>query len=98
MMINGTLSKLETMASSPVQYKLTLREVRFDVNEYLGKEIKLTFSGNIFCINCGKKTKKSYSQGFCFPCTIKLAECDLCILKPETYHYDKGTCREPSWG
>lgn len=29
---------------------------------------------------------------------MKLASCDLCILKPETCHYDKGTCREPLWG
>ena len=29
---------------------------------------------------------------------MKLAECDLCIMKPETCHFDKGTCREPAWG
>lgn len=29
---------------------------------------------------------------------MKLASCDLCILRPETCHYDKGTCREPQWG
>ena len=28
----------------------------------------------------------------------ELARCDLCILKPETCHYAKGTCREPEWG
>lgn len=28
----------------------------------------------------------------------KLASCDMCILKPETCHYDQGTCREPEWG
>jgi hypothetical protein len=29
---------------------------------------------------------------------MRLAECDMCIVKPETCHYDAGTCREPEWG
>lgn len=28
----------------------------------------------------------------------RLAQCDMCIVKPETCHYHKGTCREPEWG
>ena len=28
----------------------------------------------------------------------RLAQCDMCILKPETCHFHKGTCREPEWG
>lgn len=98
MKISGTLSKMESTYDSPVKYHLTLGKERFDLTSCVGKELTFTYSGNIFCVNCGKKTKKSYSQGYCFPCTIKLAECDLCILKPETCHYDKGTCREPAWG
>lgn len=98
MKFTGQLSKMESCPDLPVKYRLALGEVQFDLNSRLGKEIKLTYSGKIFCQNCGKSTKKSYAQGYCFPCTIKLAECDLCILKPETCHYDKGTCREPQWG
>jgi hypothetical protein len=43
-------------------------------------------------------TKKSYSGGFCFPCSQKLAQCDLCFMKPELCHFAQGTCREPEWG
>jgi hypothetical protein len=89
---------MRTLHGAPVSYGLMLNEMHFDLTSLVGKEITLTYSGKIFCQNCGKKTKKSYSQGFCFPCTIKLAECDLCILKPETCHYEKGTCRDPAWG
>ena len=92
------LSKMKTSHQSPVSYGLQLREVHFDLTSLVGKRLNLVYSGKIFCSNCGKKTKKSYSQGYCFPCTMKLAECDLCILKPETCHYAKGTCREPQWG
>lgn len=89
---------MHTLSGNPVSYGLLLNNESVDLGPLVGRDVTLTYSGKIFCINCGKKTKKSYSQGFCFPCTIKLAECDLCILRPETCHYDKGTCREPAWG
>lgn len=98
MKFSGRLSKMVSYPDLPVKYHLMLGEVQFDLTKLIGSEVTLTYTGKIFCGNCGKKTKKSYNQGFCFPCTIKLAECDLCILKPETCHYDKGTCREPAWG
>lgn len=98
MKITGPLSKMKTSLQESVSYGLVLREVHFDLTPLVGKDLKLTYSGQIFCSNCGTKTKKSYAQGHCFPCTIKLASCDLCILKPETCHYEKGTCREPAWG
>ena len=80
-----------------VKYQFILNDKGFDLNPSIGKKIKLEFTGRILCSHCGKVTKKSYSQGHCFPCSIKLAECDLCIMKPETCHFDKGTCREPEW-
>lgn len=98
MKLTGTLSKMDTHLDSPVRYGLVLSEVHFDLTSLVGKELRLTYSGKIICGNCGKKTKKSYAEGYCYPCTMKLASCDLCILKPETCHYDKGTCREPQWG
>lgn len=97
MKITGTLSKMKTLHQDPVTYELTLGEVHFDLCSLLGKEVTLSYSGTILCVNCGKRTKKSYAQGFCYPCTMKLAECDLCILKPETCHFDQGTCRDPAW-
>jgi hypothetical protein len=69
-----------------------------ELNPLIGKFITLSFSGAIACKHCGKKTKKSYAQGFCYPCMAKLAQCDLCIMKPETCHFHLGTCKEPEWG
>ena len=89
---------METRNLLPVSYELQMKDERFNLTNLVGKSLRLTYSGNIFCANCGKKTKKSYAEGHCYPCTMKLASCDLCILKPETCHYDKGTCREPAWG
>lgn len=92
------LNKLKTTHENPVRYGLENKEELLEFNQLIGKSIHLIHSGKIYCINCGKQTKKSYAQGHCYPCSIKLASCDMCILKPETCHYDKGTCREPEWG
>ncbi|PKF80273.1 DUF2797 domain-containing protein [Vibrio sp. vnigr-6D03] len=94
----GTLKKLSSQLSEGVEYSLPVGEDRVGLNAFIGKPIKLTHTGNIFCSSCGKKTKKSYSQGHCFVCMRKLASCDMCIMKPETCHYEEGTCREPQWG
>ena len=97
-MIDGQIKKMHTVLGSPVEYSLPIGDELIALNPYLGKRIKLSYLGEIGCSNCGKKTKKSYSQGFCYPCMRKLAQCDLCIMKPETCHYHLGTCREPEWG
>jgi len=97
-MVEGHIKKMQAVLSSPVQYALPIGSELIELNQYLGKTIKLSYLGGIYCSNCGKVTKKSYSQGFCFLCMRKLAACDLCIMKPETCHYQQGTCREPVWG
>ncbi|XDD45160.1 DUF2797 domain-containing protein [Leptospira sp. WS39.C2] len=68
------------------------------VESFLGKKIQITTNDEIRCLHCGKKTKKSFNQGYCFVCFSSLAENDLCILRPETCHHHKGTCRDANWG
>ncbi|MGC9402407.1 DUF2797 domain-containing protein [Vibrio genomosp. F10 str. 9ZC157] len=96
--VTGTLKKMSASLMEQVHYQLPVGDQLVDLNPYIGKPITLTHTGNIFCSSCGKKTKKSYSQGHCFVCMKKLASCDMCIMKPETCHYEQGTCREPKWG
>jgi hypothetical protein len=94
----GTLSKMATQLAEPVQYSLRLGEERIHLNPHLGNKVKLSYTGAIFCQSCGRKTRKSFSQGFCYPCFKKLAACDLCVVSPDRCHYHLGTCREPAWG
>jgi len=98
MEVSGNLRKMIVTHSSPVTYELPIGEEKVELNPYIGKRISLTHSGDIHCIACGRKTSKSFSQGYCFPCMRSLARCDSCIIKPEQCHYDEGTCREPEWG
>jgi hypothetical protein len=94
----GILTKMTTSFGDQVKYGLSLGELEINLTALVGKHLKLTYSGKVFCQNCQKMIKKSYAQGFCYPCSMKLASCDLCILKPETCHFHQGTCREPQWG
>ena len=69
------------------------------LNELLGKSLRVRFGGMITCIACGRAgLKKTFNQGYCYPCFRSLARCDSCIIKPEKCHYHDGTCREPEWG
>lgn len=94
----GCLRKMDTVFADTVAYRLPIGELGLDLNPLLGKPIQLRHSGQIFCVHCRNKTSKSFNQGYCYPCFSKLAQCDMCIMKPETCHYAAGTCREPSWG
>ena len=102
-MLSGPLRKMRVELGNEnhpdeVNYFLPAGQHELLLNPYIGNYLKLEFLGNITCKNCGKKSSKSFSQGFCFPCMRRLAQCDMCILKPETCHFHEGTCREPEWG
>ncbi|MBD9484555.1 DUF2797 domain-containing protein [Pseudomonas sp. PDM14] len=94
----GALSKMKAQLGAPVQYAFRLDDEEVPVNPLIGKTLRLEYLGAIHCSHCGRKTKTSFSQGYCYPCMQKLAQCDICIMSPERCHYEAGTCREPSWG
>ena len=96
--MRGSIEKMRTKLQAPVRYELPIGDDAVDMNALLGETVTLFFTGNIFCVACGRKTKKSFNQGHCFPCLKRLASCDQCIVRPELCHYHEGTCREPQWG
>ena len=93
----GHLRKMQTLLKDTVEYTLVIGDENIAVNALLGKKISLDYSGAINCIHCDRKTKKSFSQGYCYPCFQSLAQCDSCIMSPEKCHYEAGSCREPTW-
>lgn len=94
----GALSKMAVRLGDTAQYAIRLDEQEVPINPLLGKRLRLEYLGAIHCTHCGRRTKKSFAQGYCYPCFTKLAQCDSCIVSPEKCHFDAGTCREPSWG
>lgn len=100
----GHLSKMATYldtssdTDNSIQYQMRLGDRSIDLNPLLGQTIRMNYTGDIECCHCGRKTNKSFSQGYCYPCFKKLPQCDLCIMSPEKCHYHLGTCRDASWG
>lgn len=97
MILNGILQKLKSRPHNPVEYYLSLGDKEICLNEFLGKELRFEFSGGGVCIHCQRQTKKLFQQGYCFVCAQSLARCDICMVRPEKCHHEKGTCREPEW-
>ncbi len=103
MNISGSLRKMriehiEHAPDQAVTYHMVMGAEEITLNSFLGKKLSLTWQKSISCVHCGRQTKKSFNQGFCYPCFKRLAQCDMCIMKPETCHYHAGSCREPEWG
>ncbi|MEP5321860.1 DUF2797 domain-containing protein [Marinobacter alexandrii] len=90
--------KMRTELAETVQYHLLFGDTEVSANALLGQAISLEYTGVINCVHCNRKTNKSFSQGYCYPCFKRLAQCDTCIVKPELCHHHLGTCREPEWG
>ena len=94
----GHLAKMEVTLGDTVSYQLPLDDHRVPLNEAIGESIAIEHIGDIHCIHCGRRSKKSFSQGYCYPCFTKLPQCDTCIMSPERCHFHHGTCRDPAWG
>ena len=96
----GNIKKMRVSVDSDnlAIYELPVGESFVNMNEAIGHHISVQHNAQINCVHCDRVTKKSFNQGYCYPCLMRLAQCDTCIIKPELCHYDKGTCREPEWG
>jgi hypothetical protein len=93
----GAVSKMQIALDAPAQYSFRLDDEQHALNQLIGQTLRLEFLGAINCTHCDRSTKKSFSQGYCWPCFTTLARCDSCMMSPEKCHFDAGTCREPEW-
>jgi hypothetical protein len=88
----GVLRKMRSRLEPTVTYDMSLSEQYLRINDMIGSDLKLEFSGRIFCVNCGRKTNKSFNQGYCFPCFQKLQDFFTCLIHPEKCRCDEGAC------
>lgn len=93
----GILDKMPTLFINPVQYFLQLGNDKIAVNELLGKNITLQWTGNIYCTVCGRKTSKSFGEGMCYPCFASAPENAECIIRPELCEAHLGKGRDVDW-
>lgn len=93
----GVLDKMRTMFVNPVQYTLELGSDKIPVNELIGKNIQLRWTGRIICTVCGRKTNKSFGEGMCYDCFANAPENAECIIRPELCEAHLGKGRDPEW-
>lgn len=97
MELNGTIMKMVSNNDSIVHYKLPIDKQLFNISHYINKQITINFNSEINCIKCGTKIKKTFAQGFCFPCFQNSPETSECILKPELCQAQNGIARDLEW-
>lgn len=75
-------------------YSLMLNNEKVEMNDLIGHNIKIEFLNEIYCVKCGRKTRKSFGQGFCYPCLINAPEAEDCVLRPELCRAHEGIARD----
>ncbi len=82
---------------SNIKYILPVGKNEIDLTERIGGELELIYEGRINCIHCGRETRKSFAQGYCYPCFISLPQTDKCVLHPEKCEAHLGISRDLKW-
>lgn len=96
-MYTGTIEKMRTQLTDVVQYTLALGNDQVLMNGLIDRPITLKHTGRIFCVSCGKQTKKSFGQGFCYPCFTSSPDNAECIIRPELCRAHLGEGRDVEW-
>ena len=94
---SGQISKLTAHLREPIEYLLPIGKQMLPLNKLLGKYIIFEFNNEIRCIECDAKIKKTYMQGYCYPCFIESPKTSECILKPELCRAHEGEARDMKW-
>ena len=97
MEMHGRILKMKTELNNPVQYYLPIDNKLLEMNQWIGKHIQFHFNGEIYCLDCGQRTKKSFNQGFCYPCFQNSPMSAECIIKPELCRAHLGEGRDMEW-
>ena len=90
MKLSGQVRKMKVEPEAPIQYFLDLDKESHSLNSYIGNKLKIKWKGIITCVECGRKTKKSYDQGYCFVCSRDLPENEMCSVRPERCEHENG--------
>ncbi len=97
MQYEGNIRKMKTELDSPVKYSLVMGENLVNMNELIGSKINMNFAGQINCVSCGKQTKTSFGQGFCYNCLQTAPEASESIMRPELSKSHFGIARDIEW-
>ena len=105
---HADLIHTETAFHAPIQYHLRLMNTEHEgneatlshqvsLNECVGQEIKIEFLKKMTCLYCGRRIRKTYSDGFCYPCFMERPSAAECIIRPALCQAHLGGGRDPEW-
>ncbi|MBN1985370.1 MAG: DUF2797 domain-containing protein [Prolixibacteraceae bacterium] len=97
MQLEGNIHKMRTELAKPVNYFLPVGGNEVEMNPLLGEKISMNFTGQINCISCGKITKTSFGQGFCYNCLQTAPEASESVIRPELSKSHLGIARDMEW-
>lgn len=97
MQYEGNILKMKTELAVPVKYSLPVGNNMVDMNALIGQKINMKFEGRINCVSCGKQTKTSFGQGFCYSCLQTAPEASESIMRPELSKAHLGIARDMEW-
>ncbi|MAW20881.1 MAG: hypothetical protein CMD16_00615 [Flavobacteriales bacterium] len=82
-MFRDTLKKMDTELNDVVNYTLDINGKVHLMNNYIGKKVKIDWSGVVVC-SCGKKMDSFYrNSGYCYKCYWESPLASQSIFKPE---------------
>lgn len=94
---------MRTTFGDPVQYTLPLYDVlepadEVPMNEFIGRDIRLSFDHNIHCVVTGKKIKKTYGEGMSYDAFRQSPLAVESIIRPELSRAHEGIgLRDLEW-
>ena len=97
MLYKGNLLKMHAQLNDVIAYQLPIGSDLVDMNTLIGKDLTWTYQHQINCVHCGKKTKTSFSQGYCYTCFTSLPQTDVGIINPELDESHLGISRDMAW-
>jgi hypothetical protein len=90
----GNIRKMVSAYGDQITYRLPVGDHAVGMNELIGGHIEMEYLGKIHCMRCGRETKKSFAQGYCYPCFTTAPETEECVLRPELCRAHDGIARD----
>jgi len=94
---SGNILKMRSEFGQPVQYYLPVGKHEVAMNQLIGNNIRMNFTGQMNCISCGKKIRTSFNQGFCYSCLQTSPEASETVMRPELSKAHLGIARDMEW-
>ena len=99
----GNIRKMLSQLNSEVEYTLPLYEttqpsLNIELNQLIGRTIKISFSGIINCVVTGKKIRKAYGEGMSYDAFKSSPLAVESIIRPELSKIHLGVAlRDYDW-